>query len=269
MTGRSFFRRIPARLFEHLRAWAYNQPWALRLKVALYKTGLRRKPDTIEELSCTGMTIEILKLTLGPLQANCYIIGDTTTQDAIVIDPSDRAALIEDTAAQHGWTIREILATHGHFDHIMASGSLKTKTNATFRCHEQDLALVRNMSLHTRRWLSIDVPPAARPDMYVVDGEQVVVGGIVLEVLHTPGHTPGGVSYVLRSEKTVFSGDTLFCGSVGRTDLPGGDSDALQESILTKLLPLGDEFVVAPGHQQTTTIGYERLHNPFLIERLT
>ncbi len=185
------------------------------------------------------MAIEILKLTLGPLQANCYIIGDTDSQDAVVIDPSDHAGLIEDTAQKRGWTIREILATHGHFDHIMASGSLKAKTNATFRCHELDISLVRNMSLHTRHWLSIDVPPAARPDLYVVDGEQITVGSIMLQVVCTPGHSPGSVSYVLRSEKTVFSGDTLFCGGVGRSDLPGGDLHALQESNHVQAAPAG------------------------------
>jgi len=214
------------------------------------------------------MAIEILKMTLGPLQTNCYIVGDTKTNDAIVIDPSDRASLIDKTVRDQGWTVREILATHGHFDHILASAELKRLTGAPFRIHRRDLMMVKDMPRRVRDWISIDVPPAAEPDSFVAEGDTITVSGIALDVLFTPGHSPGHVSYVLRSESIVFGGDCLFCGSIGRTDLPGANYATLMQSIVTRLLPLGDDFVVAPGHMRNTTIGYERTHNPYLIEYL-
>jgi glyoxylase-like metal-dependent hydrolase (beta-lactamase superfamily II) len=203
------------------------------------------------------------------LQTNCFIVGDTETKDAVVIDPSDRAPLLHQTAQDEGWTIREILATHGHFDHIMASARLKELTGAPFRVHEADLPLVRTMSQQVRRWFDIDVPPAARPDAAVKEGDVITAGGIALEVLFTPGHSPGHVSYVLRSENVVFSGDCLFFGGIGRTDMPDSDFDTLIQSIITRLLPLGDGFAVAPGHMRNTTIGYERQNNPYLLDYLS
>lgn len=213
------------------------------------------------------MAIKIYKLTLGLLQTNCYIVGDTQSGDAVVIDPVDRADLIYKTAADEEWKIREVLATHCHFDHILASADLKRLTGALFRIHAGDLDLLHVMPSRVKEWLQIDVPPAAEPDLYVEEGDLITVGGIELDVLFTPGHAPGHVSYVLPSENMVFSGDCLFCGSIGRTDLPGSDHATLMRSITEKLLPLGDETVVAPGHMRNTTIGFERLHNPFLNDR--
>jgi hydroxyacylglutathione hydrolase len=215
------------------------------------------------------MTIKIFKYTLGVFQTNCFIIGDTATNNAVVIDPSDRAPLLYKTAQDEGWTIREILATHGHFDHIMASARLKELTGAPFRVHQADLPLVRTMSQQVRRWFDIAVPPAARPDGVIDEGDVITAGGIKLDVLHTPGHSPGHVSFVLRSENVVFSGDCLFFGGVGRTDLPDSDHDTLMRSITQKLLPLGDGFAVAPGHMRNTTIGYERQNNPYLLDYLS
>lgn len=212
------------------------------------------------------MTIEILKLTLGPLQTNCYILGDTATGDAVVIDPSDQAPLLVDTVQERGWTVREILATHGHFDHILASRQLKELTGAPFRAHRRDLPLITTMTQRVRDWMRIDVPPAAEVDGLVEAGDTITVGAIALRVLFTPGHSPGHVSYVLDSSKVVFSGDCLFLGGIGRTDLTGADYRTLMESITTQLLPLGDEFAVAPGHMHGTTIGYERLHNPYILD---
>ncbi|RPI99620.1 MAG: MBL fold metallo-hydrolase [Chloroflexi bacterium] len=214
------------------------------------------------------MAIQIFKFTLGLLQTNCFIIGDTDTKDAIVIDPSDRAPVLHQTALNEGWTIREILATHGHFDHIMASAPLKALSGATFRVHQRDMTMVRTMSQQVRRWFDIDVPPAANPDRFVKEGDVITAGGIMLDVLHTPGHSPGHVSYVLRSENVVFSGDCLFFSGIGRTDQPNSDYDTLMHSITEKLLPLGDGFAVAPGHMRNTTIGYERQNNPYLLEYL-
>jgi hydroxyacylglutathione hydrolase len=214
------------------------------------------------------MAIQIVKFALGLLQTNCFIIGDTETYDAIVIDPADRAPVIQQAARNEGWTIREILATHGHFDHIMASARLKELTGAPFRLHQRDLPLVRTMTQQVRRWFDIAVPPAARPDGFVDEGDVITAGGIKLDVLYTPGHSPGHVSYVLRSENVVFCGDCLFFSGIGRTDLPDSDFDTLMQSIIHKLLPLGDGFAVAPGHMRNTTIGYERQNNPFLLDYL-
>lgn len=214
------------------------------------------------------MAIEILKLTLGPIQTNCYILGDTDSRSAVVIDPADRASLILKTAQEQGWTVREILATHGHFDHIMASADLTQLTGAPFRCHRLDLPLVRALPQATMAWLGIAVPPAAEPDGFVEEGDVIEVGAIRLEVLFTPGHAPGHVSYVLRSENAVLSGDVLFRGSVGRTDLPGSDHETLMRSIVDKLLPLGDGVVVLPGHMDNTTTGAERATNPFILDYL-
>lgn len=214
------------------------------------------------------MTIEILKLTLGPIQTNCFIVGDSETRQAVVIDPADSAPFILRTVQDRGWTVREILATHGHFDHIMASAELKALTGAPFRVHAADLPLLEAMPLRVREWIGIEVPPAAEPDAFVQEGDRITAGAIALDVLFTPGHAPGHVSYVLGSERTVFSGDCLFYESIGRTDLPGGDYDTLMQSIAGKLLPLGDDFTVAPGHMRDTTIGHERAHNPFVLEYL-
>lgn len=214
------------------------------------------------------MAIEILKLTLGPIQTNCYILGDSDSGSAVVIDPVDRASLIVKTAQDQGWTVREILATHGHFDHIMASADLKQLTGAPFRCHRLDLPLVQALPQATMAWLGVESPPAAEPDSFVDEGDVIEVGAIRLEVLFTPGHSPGHVSYVLRSENAVLCGDVLFRGSIGRTDLPGGDYETLMRSIVDKLLPLGDEMAVLPGHMDNTTIGAERATNPFVLDYL-
>jgi glyoxylase-like metal-dependent hydrolase (beta-lactamase superfamily II) len=137
------------------------------------------------------MTLKIFKLTLGLLQTNCFILGDTETHDALVIDPSDRAPLIHQTAADEGWTIREILATHCHFDHILASAELKERTGAPFRIHHRDLHQLRIMPSRVHDWMQIEVPPAAEPDFFVDEGDTITAGGIVLEVLFTPGTRPG------------------------------------------------------------------------------
>jgi len=214
------------------------------------------------------MTIQVKQLVLGPIQTNCYIIGDTASGDAVVIDPVDSADTILRAAQEAGWTIREILATHAHFDHVMASARLKELTGAPFRLHERDLAVLRAMPESVRLWTGLDVLPAAEPDGFVSEGDTITVGAMALDVLFTPGHSPGHVSYVLRGEGLVFSGDVLFRGSIGRIDLPGADYDTLMDSIVTRLLPLGDATTVAPGHMETTTIGFERQNNPFVVEYL-
>ncbi len=210
------------------------------------------------------MAIEIIRLTLGMVQTNCFIVGDSEARQAVVIDPADNAPAILRAAQERGWEIHEILATHAHFDHVLAVDDLREATGAPFRLHEADVPLLQAMPV-TGRWFGIDLPPGPEPDGFVAEGERIALGEIVLNVLFTPGHAPGHVSYVLASQEMVFSGDCLFQGSIGRTDLPGCDHDALMRSIFEKLLPLGDQYTVAPGHGELTTIGQERRTNPFLL----
>ena len=214
------------------------------------------------------MSVDVLKLTLGPLQTNCYVLGDDGSGDALVIDPADHADLLVETARGRGWTIGAILATHGHFDHVLASGPLQQQTDAPFYAHRADLPMIQALVPQVREWMGISASPPAEVTHFVGADDNITLGGIVLEVLHTPGHSPGHVSYVLRERQMVFSGDCLFRGSVGRADLPGGDYETLMRSITTQLLPLGDAFTVAPGHMENTTIGYERTHNPYLLDYL-
>jgi hydroxyacylglutathione hydrolase len=214
------------------------------------------------------MNIDILKFTLGPLSTNAYLVGDTASGEAVVIDPVDRAPLLYQAAEERGWTIRHILATHGHFDHIMAAAELKALTGAPFRFHQDDLPLVEALSERVKEWVGLDVPPAPPPDGFVAEGDVITAGAIALEVLFTPGHAPGHVSFVLRDEQIVFSGDVLFKLGIGRYDLPGADYDTLMQSITGKLLPLADTFTVATGHMDNTTIGFERMNNPYILDYL-
>lgn len=213
------------------------------------------------------MTIEIRSLTLGIAATNCYIIGDTTTGSAVVIDPVDEAQLIYDTARSAGWSVRLILATHGHFDHVLASRELKALTGAPFCIHGDDLFFLKGLPQQGIMFTGRPFPEAAEPDRLLTNEPEVIeMDGIRLETIFTPGHAPGHVSFFLRDHRTVFSGDCLFAGSIGRTDLPGGDYDTLMNTIFNRLLPLGDDVRVLAGHMQPTTIGDERRSNPFVLE---
>ncbi len=209
------------------------------------------------------MAIEVKAIVLGIADTICYLVGDTDSGRAVVIDPVDEAQTVLQAARRAGWKIEKLLATHAHFDHVLAAAALKEATGAPFLIHEAELPLLQNMPLQGELF-GLRLPSAPEPDGYVGEGDVVAAGAIELKVLHTPGHSPGHVSYVLPALKTVFSGDCLFAGSIGRTDLPGGDIDTLLRSIREKLLPLGDDFTVAPGHPPATTIGQERQYNPFL-----
>lgn len=211
------------------------------------------------------MAIKVNTLVLGMVQTACYIIGDTNNKCAVVIDPADDAKRIAAVADENGWEINQILATHAHFDHVLAAGPLRDATGAPFKVHKADMPLLENMHIQGQLF-GLNLPPVPKPDGFVAEGDQVEVGAIKLKVILTPGHSPGHVSYILASEKQVFSGDCLFASSIGRTDLPGGDHDTLIRSIREKLFALDDDFAVMPGHLPTTTIGDERRHNPFLMQ---
>ena len=187
------------------------------------------------------------KLVVGVYQANCYIIGCKETKEGLVIDPGDEVLRIVNEISQSNLKIRYILITHGHFDHAGGANELKKITKAPVLIHALDAS---NLSF--------------QPDGNLYDGQKIVFGTSTLSVIHTPGHTPGGVSFY--APGALFTGDTLFAGSIGRTDLPGGNHHQLIEGVLKKIFPLGDELAVYPGHGPATTIKQERLSNPFFIQ---
>jgi hydroxyacylglutathione hydrolase len=213
------------------------------------------------------MTLEIAMLTLGIVATNCYIVADSDTGEAVVIDPVDDAARIAQATQDKGWTIKLIVATHAHFDHVLASQPLKDLTGAPFFIHEEAAPMLKRVPETGLRYLGQAFPEAAQPDRLLRGtGEALTQGAIALETLYTPGHAPGHLAFYLRSHNVVFCGDALFAGSIGRTDLLGGDYDTLMHSIFDVLLPLGDDVIALPGHGGQTTLGHEKRTNPFLLE---
>jgi len=208
-----------------------------------------------------GKHMVLTRLVVGPLQVNCYILADEKTRDAVVIDPGDDAADILKVIKDKGLKVKYIINTHAHFDHVGANRALKEATGAELLLHEADAAVLSTVSHQSRSFGMGDVKsPSA--DRYVKQGDILKAGEISLKVLHTPGHSPGGIS--LLEEGMVFTGDSLFAGSIGRTDFPGGDLLTLLGSIKKNLLILPDETKVFPGHGPASTIGGEREENPFL-----
>lgn len=212
------------------------------------------------------MSIEIKYATLGIAQTHAYLIGDSESGDAILIDPVDEAELLQQMAADSGWTIKLILATHAHFDHVIASKALKDLTGAPFYIHADAVPMLKGLPQQGLRFFSRLFPEPAEPDRLLTsESETITLGAITLETLFTPGHAPGHIAYYMRDQGVVFSGDALFAGSVGRTDLPGASWELLEKSIFEKLLTLPDDTKVLAGHGDMTTIGKERKTNPFLI----
>jgi len=203
---------------------------------------------------------------VGPLQCNCVIIGDEQTKSAIVVDPGDDLEQIVDALKRHELKVKAIIATHAHIDHVGALAALKELSGAPAMMHEGDVPLYEHLAQQAA-WLGVPTPSTTTLDRLLKEGERLDVGGRTLQVVHTPGHSPGSVSFVVDEViPTVLSGDTLFAGSIGRTDLWGGSFPEIIESIRRKLLTLPDEVVVVPGHGPLTTIGAERATNPFLVE---
>ena len=213
------------------------------------------------------MSIEIKNLNLGIAATNCYIVADTTTNHALVIDPVDNAPLIIETAREAGWQIRLILATHGHFDHVLASQPLKEQTGAPFYIHKNGPYWLDSLPQQGMMFTGQPFPPAAAPDRLLTSTpETIELDSIRLETIYTPGHAHDHLAYYLADQKLLFSGDCLFAGSIGRTDLPFGDYDTLMTSIFDHILPLGDAVRLLPGHMQPTTIERERQTNPYLLD---
>jgi glyoxylase-like metal-dependent hydrolase (beta-lactamase superfamily II) len=195
--------------------------------------------------------------------ANCFILGCEETLHAAVIDPGDEADRILTSLAESQLTLDYIINTHGHFDHVGANKRLKDASNAPILIHALDAPMLNQLAAEASAWgLTTENSPA--PDRTIDEGDTVSVGNTTLTVIHTPGHTPGGVS--LKTQGHVFVGDTLFSGSIGRTDFPGGNFETLKASIQKKLFALDDDVQVHTGHGPQTTIGQERRYNPFVGE---
>lgn len=200
----------------------------------------------------------IKKFVLGPLETNCYLVADPAARCACLIDPGDASRDIKDALRKNGFDLEFIINTHGHGDHIAANSIF----NAPIYIHRLDADFLkdpdRNMSRSSL--FAITSPPASK---LLEDGDRVELGGLVLEIIHTPGHTPGSVS--VKADDAIFTGDALFNGGIGRTDFPYGDEDILIKSIREKILCYGDDVAVYPGHGPSTTIGAEKRSNPFFM----
>jgi hydroxyacylglutathione hydrolase len=202
-------------------------------------------------------------LAVGPLACNCLIFGDESTREAFVIDPGDDGEEILRLLAKHNLTVKAIVITHGHIDHVGAAATLQRATGAPAYLNEHDFATYSQVGVQAT-WLGMETPDFADITAPLRDGDTLHLGPAEFTVLHTPGHTPGSVGLWIASEKILAAGDTLFRESIGRTDLPGGDPRKILISIREKFLPLPDETLVIPGHGPTTTMGHEKRHNYFL-----
>ena len=200
---------------------------------------------------------------VGPLQCNCSVVGDEQTREALVIDPGDDIDEVLASVQRHGLTVKQIVVTHAHIDHVGGALKLKHLTGAPILLNENDLPLLKMMEAQAA-WLGVPTPEVAAPEAILDDGMRVGLERYPANVLFTPGHTQGSVCLHFEPLNIVLAGDTLFAGSIGRTDLPGGNSRQILDSIMSRLLVLPDETRVIPGHGPATTIGAERNGNPFL-----
>jgi hydroxyacylglutathione hydrolase len=203
----------------------------------------------------------IKELVVGPLMANCFICGCSKTKEAVVIDPGGDADTILLSLADAKLKVKYIINTHGHFDHVSANGKMKDATGADILIHPLDAPMLEKLSSNAA-FFGVSVENSPPCDQTLEEGDTVSFGDVTLKVIHTPGHTPGGIS--LYTNGVVFVGDTLFAGSIGRTDFPGGNFNTLISSIKTKLFNMKDDIRVFSGHGPETSIGIEKRHNPFV-----
>jgi hydroxyacylglutathione hydrolase len=205
--------------------------------------------------------LEIVTLPNGQLAENCYLVADRRTREAVIIDPGEEPAMFLAELDTRAWTLRAIWLTHAHIDHILGVDAVKRATGAPIHLHPLDRPIYDALP-QFGAWMGMKLDPPPPPDVDLTPGKPVRVGRFEFDVRFTPGHSPGSVSFV--GHDMVFGGDVLFNGSVGRTDLPGGDPATLMNSIQSQFLSLPDSTVVHSGHGPATTIGVERLTNPFL-----
>jgi glyoxylase-like metal-dependent hydrolase (beta-lactamase superfamily II) len=205
--------------------------------------------------------MKIIQLEVGSLGTNCYIAYCENTKKAVIIDPGGDAAKILAAVSREGLLVEAIINTHGHADHVLANVKVQEATGAPLWIHSADADMLGSGSRNLSAFLG-GATSCGKADRLLADGEVLPIGDFTLTVLHTPGHTPGGISLLF--DKTVFVGDTLFAESIGRTDFPGGSYSQLIQSIQTKLMTLDDEVKAYPGHGPATTIGWERRQNPFI-----
>ena len=205
-------------------------------------------------------------LAVGPLQCNCSIVGDEQTREAMVIDPGDDVELLMELVRKHGLTVKQIVITHAHIDHVGGAMKLRRLTGAPVLLNQNDHALLKMLDVQAA-WIGMRAPEPVAVDQSIRDADYIAAGALKGTFLHTPGHTEGSVCLYFPSEKMLFAGDTLFAGSIGRTDLPGGSFDKIMASLHGRVLSLPDDTIVVPGHGALTTIGDERETNPFLIGR--
>jgi hydroxyacylglutathione hydrolase len=202
-------------------------------------------------------------LPVGMLQCNCSIFGDEQTREAIVIDPGDEIEQIKAVLDEHRLKVKAIVITHAHIDHVAGAHLLRQLTNAPVYMNDRDKKLLDLLDMQAG-WLGMETPPRPEIDSASAEGTVLTLGGAEFHVLETPGHTPGSQCLWIPAENKLIAGDTLFRDSIGRTDLPGGNSRQILSSIKTRLLNLPDDAIVIPGHGEQTTIGREKEHNPFL-----
>lgn len=203
----------------------------------------------------------IKTLAVGPIMANCFIVGCPETLEGVVIDPGDEADKILQFVNDSNLRVINILNTHGHFDHVSANRGIHAATGAPILIHALDAPMLQNISASAANW-GFAAQDSPAPGRTIDEGDTIRFGKITLKVIHTPGHTPGGVSFY--ADGHAFVGDTLFAGSIGRTDFPGGDFRTLKSSIQDRLFVLGDDIRVHTGHGPETTIGREKQYNPFV-----
>jgi hydroxyacylglutathione hydrolase len=202
-------------------------------------------------------------LPVGPLQCNCSVIGDEATREAIVIDPGDNIDQVLGLIRKHNLQVKQIVITHAHIDHVGGATKLRAATGAPILLNQNDYALLKMLDVQAA-WIGMPAPEKVEIDGSLGQADSVKINGLEGQVLHTPGHTEGSICLYFPAQNKLIAGDTLFAGSIGRTDLPGGSFEKILRSIHDQVLALPDATIVVPGHGPLTTIGEERETNPFL-----